>query len=183
MAAAQPLLNCCPRIGEAVRSHHRVIHQVLQKTLRKSLLLRSLQYIAGKATQTLIFIEIITCDACTFISLLLTSRDKHSNVWMMIIPFGSGGTPAAVQTMNPWCPLKRHYGTAAGQQFYAELAARVCTCVMGQISMAGGSWLLAAAPVLRRTALSALPERRLRAGSSSPASLGLLPASSAVHLQ
>ncbi len=64
-----------------------------------------------------------------------------------------------------------------------EVAAGVCTCVMGQMSMAGGSWLLADVLVLSLTALSALPDSRQSAGSNSLASLGLLPAPSAVHLQ
>lgn len=49
------------------------------------------------------------------------------------------------------------------------------TCVIGHTSMVGGSWLLAAASLVSLTALSALPERRLSAGSSSLASLGLSP--------
>ena len=108
---------------------------------------------------------------------------KLLNVWITIIPLGSGWAHQQQCRLQIPGALKRD--TMRLQQdrsLIEKMAAAVCTCVMGQMSMAGGSRLLVA-PVLKRTALSALPERRLRAGSNSPASLGLLPASSAVHLQ
>ena len=89
------------------------------------------------------------------------------------------GAKAAKQTDCPWCPED----SQVTRMISWEVAAGVCTCVMGQMSMAGGSWLLADVLVLSLTALSALPDSRQSAGSNSLASLGLLPASSAVHLQ